>query len=146
MDRIARFMGYAAAFEEAYASDDWSKIEPFFTEDAVYQPLGAFGAPIEGRQALKAAFKKMVDAFDRRFASRGVEVVDGPTVRDDTVWFRWAATYTLPGAPALRMVGEETAVFAGDRIRHLEDRMADEEAKSVLAYMAAHGAKLKPAA
>ena len=36
METIDRYVAYATAFEEAYASDDWSKLEPFFTEDAVY--------------------------------------------------------------------------------------------------------------
>ena len=30
-----RYVAYAAAFEEAYASDNWAQLEPFFTEDAV---------------------------------------------------------------------------------------------------------------
>ena len=29
MGQIERYMAYAAAFEEAYASDDWSKLELF---------------------------------------------------------------------------------------------------------------------
>jgi ketosteroid isomerase-like protein len=146
MSRIGQVLSYAIAFEGAYFTDDWSRIDPFFTDDAVYQPLGAFGGPIEGRDALKAAFKMMVNGFDRRFASRAVEVVEGPTERDEAVWFRWAATYTLPDAPTLRMIGEETVVFAGDRICRLEDRMSDEETKKVQAFLATHGAKLKPAA
>jgi len=32
MGTIERYLAYAAAFEEAYASDNWSKLEPFFTE------------------------------------------------------------------------------------------------------------------
>lgn len=146
MDLTARFTQYAAAFEEAYATDDWSRIEPFFTEEAVYQPLGAFGGPISGRAALMAAFKMMVNAFDRRFASRAVEVVEGPTERNGAVWFHWAAVYTLPDAPPLRMVGEETVTFAGDRICRLEDRMSDDETRRTQEYLAEHGSKLKPAA
>lgn len=146
MSRVGHVLSYAIAFEGAYYTDDWSKLDPFFTDDAVYQPLGAFGGPIEGREALKSAFKMMVNSFDRRFASRAVEVVEGPTERDGSVWFRWAGTYTIPGAPALRMIGEETVVFAGDRICRLEDRMSDEETKKVQTYLVTHGAKLKPAA
>jgi hypothetical protein len=37
MSKTAYFGVYAAAFEEAYVSDDWSMVEPFFTEDATYQ-------------------------------------------------------------------------------------------------------------
>ena len=142
MDPVARFVAYAAAFEVAYATDDWSKIEPFFTEDAVYRPPPGFGEPIVGRAALMVAFKAIVDASDRRFASRAVEVLDGPALRDGVVWMRWAATYTLPGAPALRMVGEETAAFSGDRIQRLEDEMSDAEIGQVQAYMARHAALL----
>ena len=146
MDPIARFVNYAAAFEDAYATDDWSKLDAHFTDDAIYQPLGAFGGPIQGREALKASFKMMCKSFDRRFASRAVEVIEGPTLREGAVWFRWRATYTLAGAPPLEMIGEETVAFAGDRIRHLEDRMSEEETKKIQTYMGAHAAKLAPSA
>ena len=143
---MRRVLSYAIAFEGAYFTDDWSKIDPFFTDAAVYQPLGAFGGPIEGRAALKSAFKMMVNAFDRRFASRAIEVIEGPIARDGAVWFRWEGTYTLPDAPVLQMIGEETLAFAGDRICRMEDRMSDEETQKVQTYLAVHGAKLKPAA
>ncbi len=32
-----RYQSYAEAFEETYKDDDWTRIEPFFTEDAVYE-------------------------------------------------------------------------------------------------------------
>ena len=32
-----RFQSYADAFEETYVDDDWSRIEQFFTEDAVFE-------------------------------------------------------------------------------------------------------------
>ena len=41
MDPLARFSEYAAAFEEAVRTDDWSGVEPFFTEDAVYEVTGS---------------------------------------------------------------------------------------------------------
>ena len=43
MSHIARFAAYAAAFEEAVASDDWSPLEPFFTDHVVYE----VGLPID---------------------------------------------------------------------------------------------------
>ncbi len=140
---VARFLSYATAFEEAYASDEWSRVAPFFTEDAVYQPLSVFGQRIEGRTAIVAAMKQMVDAFDRRFTSRRVDLLEGPVERDDTVWLRWAATYTLPGAPVLRIVGEEIAEFVDGCIHRLEDRMTEDEARRVAAYLDAHGSKLR---
>jgi hypothetical protein len=146
MDITQRFLGYAAAFEVAYTTDDWSHLDPFFTADAVYETLAEppLGNRSEGIEVVKAAFKQALAGFDRRFDSRAVEMVEGPIERNGTVWFRWIATYTLAGAPPLRMHGEETAVFTGDRIQRLEDRISAAEGQQVLAYLAQHGSKLKP--
>jgi ketosteroid isomerase-like protein len=72
VSKIARFAAYAAAFEKAFESDDWSLVEPFFSEDAVYDvdldpPMGG---RFEGRPAILAYFKQVLDRFDRRFESR----------------------------------------------------------------------------
>lgn len=146
MGKIDRYLAYAAAFEEAYASDDWSKLEPFFTEDAVYAFIAPapFGGKYEGRAAVLTQFKNSVNGLDRRFDSRAVEALEGPVEKEGGVWMRWAATYTLAGAPDCRMEGEERAVFAGDRICRLEDSFADAEAGRVGAYFAQYGMKLKP--
>ena len=146
MSIVDRFTAYAAAFEDAYASDDWSKLDPFFTEDAVYETVAdpPFGASVAGRDAVKAYFQQICSAFDKRFDSRAVELLTPPVERDGSVWFRWAAIYTLAGAPTLRMEGEETVVFEGERIRRLEDRMPAATVQGTQAYVAEHGAKLKP--
>ena len=146
MSLVTRFEQYAAAFEDAFASDDWSKIEPYFTDDAVYETVAEppFGNRTEGRAAVAQFFKQMIADFDRRFDSRAVEMLERPVQRGNTVWFRWAATYTLAGAPPLRIDGEETATFEGDRIRRLEDRMPASTTQQAMAYMGEHGAKLKP--
>ena len=146
MGVVERYVAYATAFEEAYTSDDWSKLEPFFTEDAVYEfaAPAPFGGKHEGRAAVFTQFKNSVNSFDRRFDSRTVEVLEGPLEKDGGVWMRWAAIYTLAGAPDCRMEGEERAVFAGDRIRRLVDSITDAEAGRVGAYFAQYGAKLKP--
>jgi hypothetical protein len=34
------FMDYAAAFEETYVDDDWSRLTTFFHEDARYEVCG----------------------------------------------------------------------------------------------------------
>ena len=74
MSHLERFAAYAAAFEKAYASDDWSLVEPFFTEDAVYEvPLDPpIGGRFEGRPAILAYFKDVTARFDRHFASREI--------------------------------------------------------------------------
>ena len=146
MGIVERFGAYAAAFEDAYASDNWTKLEPFFTEDAVYEFIAAapLGGKYEGRAAVFTQFKNSVNGFDRRFDSRKIDLLEGPVEKDGVVWLRWRAAYTLAGAPDCRMEGEERAVFVGDRIQLLEDRVSDAEAQKVGVYFAQHGAKLKP--
>ena len=145
MSKIPLFAQYAAAFEKAYASDDWSLVEPWFTEDAVYAvpdlppPLGG---KQEGRDAILAYFPRVLDAFDRRFATREVKLLEGPRGEDDSVWIRGAAIYTAAGVPDLEFELEETAWFDGDRIRRLEDRYTQQTCDALARYVAAYGAKL----
>ena len=144
MSRIARFAAYAAAFEKAFENDDWSLLEPFFTEDAVYDV--AMDPPIggrqQGREEIFAYFKSVVDRFDRRFQSRELALLAGPKETGDSVWIRGSATYRAAGVPAFVLELEETATFQGDRIRRLEDRYTSAMKQSIADYLAAHGEKL----
>jgi hypothetical protein len=142
---IPAFARYAEAFEKSYASDDWSHVEPCFTEDAVYdaqlpEPLGGRFA---GRAAILDYFRRVLDGFDRRFASRTVGLVEGPREEGDSVWVRGRARYTAPGVPDLEFELEETAWFTPDgRIRRLEDRYDEATLRRLEAYLAAHGPAL----
>ena len=144
MPLIPRFAASAAAFEKSVASDDWSHVEPFFTEDAVYEV--AMGPPIggtfEGRAAILAYFKDVLDRFDRRFASRELALLAGPKETADSVWIRGSATYRAAGVPEFVLELEETVTFDGDRICRLEDRYEPAMEKATLEYLKAHGGKL----
>jgi ketosteroid isomerase-like protein len=144
MSKIPRFAAYAATFEKSVASDDWSLLEPFFTDDAVYDvPAGPpLGGRIEGRAAILAWFKEVLDRFDRRFESRELALLEGPKETGDAVWIRGSATYRAKGVPALVLELEETVTFAGDRIRLLEDRYAPAMQQAVADYLKEHGGKL----
>lgn len=145
MSKIPRFVEYAAAFEKAYVSNDFSVVEPFFTEAAIYEVKGVpppLGGVQEGRDAILAYFPFVLDAFDRRFASREVKLLEGPREEGDSVWIRGVAIYTAPGVPDLDFELEETAWFEGDRIRRLEDRYDRSNADKLTAYVREHGAKL----
>jgi ketosteroid isomerase-like protein len=144
MSKISRFAAYAAAFEEAFVSDDWSGVEPFFTEDAVYEveldpPMGG---RFEGRDAILAYFKSILDRYDRRFESRTVAVLDGPVEDGDSVWVRGSATYRSKGVPEFVLELEETITFEGDRIRRLEDAYEPSTRESISSYLKEHGQKL----
>jgi ketosteroid isomerase-like protein len=144
MPLIPRFAAYAAAFEKAYANDDWSLVEPFFGEDAVYETgLGPpFGGTVSGRAAILAYFQDIVNRFDRRFASRELALLAGPKETGDAVWIRGSATYRAKGVPEFVLELEETVTFDGDRIRRLEDRYTPATEQAVADYLKAHGGKL----
>jgi len=141
---IPRFAAYAAAFEEAFRSDDWSGVEPFFHEDVVYEvPLPPpLGGRFEGRAAVLAYLKDVLDRFDRHFATRELELLDGPSQDGALVWVRGRARYTAEGVPEVAFELEELATFDGDRIRQLEDRYTPAEGERVQAWLKQHGPAL----
>ena len=144
MSKISRFAAYAAAFEEAFESDDWSVVEPFFTEDAVYEVAldPPMGGRFEGRDAILAYFKSILDRYDRRFESRTIAVLDGPKEDDESVWIRGSATYRAKGVPEFVLELEETVYFEGDRIRRLEDAYEPSVREGISSYLKEHGQKL----
>lgn len=144
MSHISHFAAYAAAFEKAYESDDWSEVESYFAADAVYE----VGLPIlgaerrEGRTAIIAWFKEVLDRFDRRFATRTLDLLEGPKEDGDEVWIKGTATYTAEGVPDLVLRLAETIRFDGDKIVHLEDHYAPEMLDEIVHYALEHGAGL----
>jgi hypothetical protein len=144
MNEIARFFEYAMAFEEALAKDDWKLIEPYFTENAVYEITG--GAPFagthEGREAVLSFLQRSVNGLDRRFAERVVEMRGEPSMKEGAVYVEWRGTYRASGVPDLVMDGIELAWFEGDRIRRLEDRYAGAELAKIVDYIGCYGSKL----
>jgi hypothetical protein len=135
---VERYLEYADAFEESYLDDDFSRLEPFFTEDAVYA-----GEPeASGRAAVLAKLKGGVDTFDRRM-DRRMPDFQTPTQEGDSVRMRWKVTYAKAGLPDLVISGVETALFCGDRIRHLEDEFDPAATDRLNEWMAKHGAALR---
>jgi len=137
MNILDRYRAYAKAFEETYVDDDWSRIEPFFTEDASYESDDV----TRGRDAVLAKLKDSVNAFDRRM-DRRVPDFDPPTADDITITMRWTATYSKAGLPDLVISGIEIAEFTGDRIARLRDSLDPEAQKKMEQWMAAHGGAL----
>ncbi len=134
-----RYLAYAAAFEESYEDNDWSRIAQYFTEDAIYE-----GAPEDarGREAVLAKLKGGVDAFDRRMDSRSPDF-QTPTIDGDTLTMKWNMRYTKASCPDLVISGVETAIFEGDRIKLLRDTFDPDAEKGMGEWMAAHGAALQ---
>lgn len=140
MDSGKRFMEYAAAFEQTYADDDWTRLEPYFTEDAIYRvsegpPLGG---EWRGRDALLAGLQNSVNTLDRRFESRRTELVGAPTIEATQISFSWRGIYSTPGLPDLAIGGIEFLYFNGDRIKLMEDRITPGDDLRAISFLKEH--------
>jgi ketosteroid isomerase-like protein len=138
MSILDRYQAYADAFEESFIDDDWSRIEQYFTEDAVYE-----GDPdANGREAVLAKLKGGIDAFDRQMDTRTPDF-QTPSVDGNTLLMNWTVSYQKAGCPDLTITGRETAVFDGDRIARLRDDMDPSAQAAIGEWMAEHGAALQ---
>jgi SnoaL-like domain len=136
------FYEYAVAFEQTYVDDDWSRLEPFFDADAVYEVRGdGFGCEIKGRPAILHGLKKAVDGFDRQ-CTRHVELIGKPEIDGDTVTAPWRATYGRAEAPPLVFDGTSIATVRDGRIVHLVDEYAPSEAAKATAWIRDHAPEL----
>jgi hypothetical protein len=140
MDVLKRAAAYAADFEKTYADDDWTRLAPYFHEDAVYEVQGdvAWACTLEGREAVFRGIKRSLDGFDRRFASRELSA-DGPPEVDGTrVRLSGRVTYRRDDLPPLLLELTEVIEFDGDRIARITD-VYDDRVGPALDWLAAHG-------
>jgi len=134
------FAAYVVAFEQTFADDDWSRLEPFFTAGAVYHT--GDGKEVSGREQVFAFLKGSLDTFDRLFDSRRVELTAAPVATADQVTIQWLARYTKAGIPEVTITGSEVATFDGNAISRLEDTLDDGVAETFEAWTRQHGARL----
>ena len=138
MDIVERYKAYADAFEETFVDDDWSRLEPFFTENASYSP-GRQTAT--GRDAAFALLKEGIDGFDRKMGGREIEFLS-MTAQGNEVHAPWRATFTRDDLPPISFSALEIARFEGDRIAELRDEWEPVGLQVLQDWMAEHGAKL----
>lgn len=122
MNFLKLFLDYATAFEATVLDEDWERIKPFFSEDAVYEVgSGAFGARLVGPDAICAGIRKSLDGFDRRFASRRPELIGKPELREDGCRIEWNAHYQQEGFEPLVLRGASTVRYRDAKIVYLAD-------------------------
>ena len=137
MDIARRFLDYAEAFETSYLDDNWSRLEDYFTEDAVYA-----GEPhAEGRNAVLQKLQTAVHEFDQKMDCRILEL-ETPQVDNNIVSTAWTITYTKAGVPDLTISGTEKATFDGERIVYLEDILESEALATFQRWMGEHGSQI----
>jgi hypothetical protein len=149
-DAIHIFADYAAAFEQTFEDDDWSRLEQYFAEDARYVVSGGpLACEVEGRDAILAGMRKSIDGFDRKFTHRDLQLTSGPTVGStddgDVVRMTWNVHYQMEGAPDMNLPGGSMVLIREGVIQLLQDEYQDEELGDVGAWLAEHGAGLDAA-
>ena len=138
------FMNYAAAFEQTYDDDDWSRLTQYFPEDARYEVRGGpLACQIAGREAIFAGLKKSIDGLDRRCSDRHLELTDGPNVTEAGIGHEvsvvWHVTYQYGDAPKMVLPGRSVFNIANGVIVAMRDEYDDEELQDVGAWLQAYG-------
>ncbi len=145
MDLVTLYAAYAGAFEFAIVDDDWTRIEPFFTDDIIVvchsEP---FVAEAKGLDNVIDYFRDSVEKFDRRFDERVVSFPGKPVRDGDQVLMHWAAVFQIAGAPDLALDGTELAQFEGNRICRIDDRISPAASQRAIDWMQRHEDALRP--
>ena len=141
---LTRFRAFAAAFEQAKHSDDWSVLVPFLADDVRYTAEwpAPLGGSFQGRDAVLGYFKRILDGFDRRFAALEMAALAAPREEGDTLRFRGRSCFTAPGRPDLSFESAEVVRFAGGVIVEIADLFDAEARATIAAYLREHGAAL----
>lgn len=141
------FMEYAAAFEETYVDDDWSRLTRFFHDDARYEVRGGpMACELSGRDAIFKGIKKSLDGLDRRFEERAIEITDGPHVMalpaGEEVRIGWLVTYGRGDSPRVAIPGASVFTVADGRIAAMRDEYDDAALGPVAAWLQEYGTDL----
>lgn len=135
MNLIDLFHEYEADFEKTFQDDRWSRLEPHFTENAVYQTYGSMGRRTEGRDAIFKRLRLELDAFDRRCKWRRITTVGPIEIDENRVLRNWVVTFHIDGAADLMVEGSERITFDGKRISKLEEEPSETAERHLLAWM-----------
>jgi hypothetical protein len=124
-----KFARYALRFEKAFKTDRWDDVRACFADDGVYVIEGSaseYDGEYRGPDAICGVFKKMLDAYDRRFDSRKPGFDGWPRVTGGELVLPWRATYRM-GAESVELHGLSRCRFSGSKIARLSDTMRADE-------------------
>lgn len=122
MENLARFMQYAAAFEQTLVDDDWSRLRQYFADDALYEvKADAFGCSLRGTDAIFTGIRKSLNGMDRKFDGRSVDVTDGPHAEGDDLRMAWTLTYRKQGKTPYVLRGRTEVRYRDGKIAYMAD-------------------------
>ena len=145
MDILTHFLAYAGDFEKSYTDDEWSRLNQYFTDDAVYEVKGlGVTCRLQGPTAIFKGIKKSLDGFDRRFDSRKIDITSAPVVEGDTMRVGWVVTYSKSGLAPFPLRGRSEARYRDGKIAYLGDSYDAAMANEAADWMKANSFKFDP--
>ena len=145
MSIVERFVTYAADFEKTLADDDWSRLTPHFSSDAVYRvEADLFGCELTGPQSIFAGMKKSLDGFDRHFREREIQMTEGPDVEGDELSVAWTVTYHQDDLPDFVLRGRSRARLDDGKVALLVDSYDESVSAELASWMRETGVELDP--
>ena len=145
MEQVTKvFMDYAAAFEQTYVDDDWSRLTQYFSEDANYEIRGGpMACKISGRESIFTGLKKSIDGLDRRCTDRQLELTDGPNIvgtdAGHEISIGWNVSYRYGDTPQMTLPGRSVFTIVDGVIVAMRDEYDDKEMGAVGAWMLEYG-------
>ena len=130
------FSAYVEAFEETYQDEDWSRLEVYFTENALY--VTGDGQEIFGRDSIISYLTDSVESVDRRFDSRS-PIFSVPETSGTKVSVSWKLTFSKDGAPDLVSNGSEIAEFDDGAICQLNSVFGEGVIERARVWMEKYG-------
>lgn len=145
MDVLQRFLAYAADFERTLVDDDWTRLDDYFADEAVYEVRGvSFACRLEGKAAIFTGMRRSLNGFDRVFARRDVAPEGVPEVGPDRLAMGWTVTYYRDGAPPFVLRGRSEITYHDDRIVHLADTFDPAAEQAMAEWQRKTGIELNP--
>lgn len=144
MQLIQKFAAQRAAFEAAYASDDWGALQDYFQPDITYEVMNMpFHCCIRGRDNVIAGLRRSVERFDK-LCTRTVGI--GSTVRQEgsSVLVHAGLRFEREGAPATSAKLWEIATYRDGLIERILDIYDPDCSDAFDQWMAQWGDGLDP--
>jgi hypothetical protein len=144
---LARWRTWIAAFDQACADDDWTRLAPFLTDDVIYAVTGApFSCEIRGRDEVIAGFARSIRNFDRHFDERRWYGVGVRAWEPNAVTGRAMGCYVIGDAAPITFSARSLWLFREDLISVMVDVYDTSEADvvSTLEQLATLGLDVDP--
>ncbi len=145
MDILQEFMAYARDFEQTLVDDQWTRLQRYFADDAVYEVNAeSFGCHLTGPAAIFAGMRKSLDGFDRKFTKRDIEVTSSPETSGDEMRIGWKVVYSKEGLTPFVLRGRSMVRYGNGKIVYLADSYERSVGADLAAWQRDNGLDLDP--